>query len=111
MAHSSKIPSSTNPAHAAPATAGCTSQVRKSNRLQDEVYREMLFLEMERPGAEMGLALALLRAVVQSDSLSHKGEFGQWLNAVCPVALHMIEGTLRQGCRCDRNQRQAGLRT
>lgn len=71
------------------------------NHLKDEVYREMLLLEANRPGAEMGLALALLRAVVQSDSFSDHQDFGGWLKAVCPLGLHMIEVSLGEGSKCD----------
>lgn len=73
---------------------GRVSLRRKSNRLKDDVYREMLLLEANRPGAEMGLALALLRAVVQSGSLIDRDDFGEWLRAVCPMGLHMIEDSL-----------------
>jgi hypothetical protein len=41
---------------------------RRLTHLQDEVYREMLRPEGGRPGAEMGLALALLRAWVATDT-------------------------------------------
>jgi len=71
------------------------------NHLKDEVYREMLLLEVNRPGAEMGLALALLRAVVQSESLSDHQDFGEWLRVVCPLGLQMIEVSLGEGCKCD----------
>ena len=77
------------------------SQTRKMNRLKDEVYREMLLLEVNRPGAEMGLALALLRAVVQSGPLNDQKEFGEWLRTVCPLGLHMIETSLGEGSTCD----------
>ena len=36
----------------------------RGNRLKDEVYRQMFRLEESRPGAELGLSLALLRAWV-----------------------------------------------
>ena len=77
------------------------SQTRRMNRLKDEVYREMLLLEVNRPGAEMGLALALLRAVVQSGSFRDQIEFGDWLRTVCPLGLHMIEASLGQSSECD----------
>ena len=83
------------------APVGRLSQVRKMNRLKDEVYREMLLIEVNRPGAEMGLALALLRAVVQSDSFSDHQDFGEWLKAVCPLGLNMIEVSLGEGFKCD----------
>jgi len=77
------------------------SQARKINRLKDEVYREMLLVEVNRPGAEMGLALALLRAVVQSESLSDQQDFGGWVRTVCPVGLQLIEQSLGEGRKCD----------
>lgn len=77
------------------------------NHLKDEVYREMLLLEMDRPGAEMGLALALLRAVTQSDSVPEQNEFSIWLKTICPVGLRMIEAALAQGEACSSNQGEA----
>ena len=70
------------------------------NRLKDEVYREMFQLERNRPGAEMGLALALLRAVVQTGSLSNPGEFQQWLKTVSSMGLRMIEASLGESSKC-----------
>ncbi len=99
MAHCSKILSKTKSADKAPAGAGRAPHVRTANRLKDEVYREMLRLEMNRPGAEMGLALALLRAIVQSESLSEQLEFRDWLKTICPVGLRMIEVSLGERCK------------
>lgn len=82
------------------APAGRWSQVRRINRLKDDVYREMLLLEVQRPGSEMGLALALLRAVVQAESLLGREDIRDWLKAVCPVGLGMIEAALREGQGC-----------
>ena len=76
------------------------SNARVINRLKDAVYREMLLLEVNRPGAEMGLALALLRAVVQSGSLNDREEFQRWVRVVCPVGLQLIEASL-QGAKCE----------
>ncbi len=76
------------------------SQTRKMNRLKDEVYREMLLLEVKRPGAEMGLALALLRAVVHSGSFCDHADFAEWLRSVCPLGLQMIEASLGGGAKC-----------
>ena|SRR5215472_16418391 len=87
-----------------PAEAGRVSQSRKANHLKDEVYREMLRLEVNRPGAEMGLALALLRAIVQSESLTEQAEYGDWLKTICPVGLQMIEAALGEGCKCELNE-------
>jgi hypothetical protein len=71
------------------------------NHLKDEVYREMLLLEMDRPGSEMGLALALLRAIVQFESFCDQEDFREWLTAVCPLSLHMIEASLAEGSKCN----------
>ena len=71
------------------------------NRLKDEVYREMLLLEVNRPGSEMGLALAMLRAIVQADAFSDHEGFGEWLRTVCPLGLHMIEESLGESSRCN----------
>jgi hypothetical protein len=73
------------------------------NRLKDEVYREMLLLEVNRPGSEMGLALALLRALVQFDSFSDRQDFAGWLRTVCPLGLHMIETALGEGPKCNQD--------
>jgi len=80
----------------APARASWVSQNRTINHLKDEVYREMLLLEVNRPGSEMGLALALLRAVVRSHSFSDPEDFREWLQTVCPLGLHMIEVSLEK---------------
>lgn len=101
MARSGKILSKAPPGNETPATTTGASQVRKMNHLEDEVYREMLLLELKRPGAEMGLALALLRAVVRAGSLPEQREFREWLKTICPVGLRMIEAALREGCRCN----------
>jgi hypothetical protein len=104
MARSSKCLSTAKPEEKMPAPAGRVSQVRKANQIKDEVYREMLRLEVHRPGAEMGLALALLRAIVQSESLTQQAEYGDWLKTICPVGLRMIEAALGEGCKCERNE-------
>ena len=95
MAGSSKTLSNT------PLPISRVSRIRKMNHLKDEVYREMLLLEVNRPGAEMGLALALLRAMVQSDSFSEHEDFGGWLKTVCPLGLRMIEASLGEGSKCN----------
>ena len=77
------------------------SQTRQANHLKDEVYRKMFLLESCRPGSEMGLALALLRAVVQSEKFTNHGEFRDWLKTVCPIGLQMIEASLDEGPKCN----------
>ena len=73
------------------------SGLRGVHRLMDEVYREMYLLEAGRPGAEMGLALALLRAAAAADRRSEKAEDWEWLKAVLPICLAMIEESLDRG--------------
>jgi hypothetical protein len=82
------------------AKVGTSTQTRRTNRLQDEVYREMFLLESHRPGSEMRLALALLRAIVQSDTLGNQQNLREWLKTVCPVALRMIERALEKSSSC-----------
>lgn len=82
------------------APASRVAQTRKMNHLKDEVYREMLLLEMNRPGSEMGLALALLRAVVESGSFCDQEDFGKWLRTVCSLGLQIIEGSLGEASKC-----------
>ena len=77
------------------------SQSRKANHLKDDVYREMLLLEVNRPGAEMGLALALLRAIVQSESLTGQPDYEDWLKSICPVGLKLIEASLGERYTCE----------
>lgn len=74
------------------------SDIRRSNRLQDEVYREMYLLESRRPGSEMALALALLRAWNQSESLPQSDDIKLWLRKICPLCVRMIEDSLEKGC-------------
>jgi len=104
-AHESKDTSEVMPDGKTSAPARRVSEIRKANRLKDEVYREMLLIEVSRPGAEMGLALALLRAVVQSGSLAELGEFEDWLKTICPIGLRMIEVALGEGRKCDLERR------
>ncbi len=66
-------------------------QSRKIHRLQDAVYRQMYLLESYRPGAEMGLALALLRAFVESEHTLNREEFHEWLKSICPLCLRLLE--------------------
>lgn len=63
-------------------------------RFQDEVYREMFRLEGRRPGAEMGLALALLRAWVAMERMP--GDDREWLRTISPIGLKMIEDSLER---------------
>lgn len=80
--------------------SGALLQGRRANRLKDEVYREMFLLESHRPGAEMALALALLRAIVYSQTAGNQRGLRDWLKTLCPVALRMIEESLRENSNC-----------
>ncbi|MFZ0745325.1 MAG: hypothetical protein WAM85_13020 [Terracidiphilus sp.] len=66
-------------------------------RIKDEVYRQMFRLEECRPGAEMGLALALLRAWLADDSKPASDEERDWLKKISPICLEMIEAALQAG--------------
>lgn len=70
---------------------------RRIHRLMDEVYREMYQLEAGRPGAEMGLALALLRARAAADLAPERHTDWDWLKNVLPIGLKMIENSLDRG--------------
>jgi len=63
-------------------------------RIKDEVYRQMFLLEDDRPGAEIGLALALLHAWQECDSRQECGE-RDWLQKISPICLQMIEKSLQ----------------
>ena len=54
-------------------------------------------LEECRPGAEMGLALALLRAWMAADSKPASDEEREWLKKISPICLEMIEAELQAG--------------
>jgi hypothetical protein len=75
----------------------CGHESRQVHRFMDEVYREMFQLEAGRPGAEMGLALALIRARVAADRRMKKGEDWSWLKVICPICLKMIEDSFDRG--------------
>jgi len=67
----------------------------RGERVKDEVYRQMFLLEENRPDAEMGLALALLRAWLAADSKTTSDEERDWLKKVSPICLVMIEAALQ----------------
>lgn len=73
---------------------------RAAGRLKDEVYRQMLRLEAQRPAAPLLLALALLQAWMRFDHQPADSEARQWLRTVSPVCLRMIEAACRTAAPC-----------
>ena len=73
------------------------SRLQQTGAFMDDVYREMFHLEAKRPGAEMGLALALLRAWVAAGMPAEKNKDWGWLKTLCPICLRMIEESLDRG--------------
>ena len=65
-------------------------------QLKDEVYRQMYRLEEGRSGAELGLALALLRAWIATSSKLEGAGNREWLSMISPICLKMIEAALNQ---------------
>ena len=68
---------------------------RQSEHLKDEVYRQMFRLEENRRGADLALALALLRAWIAADDKPRDVEDRDWLRKVSPICLQMIEAAAR----------------
>lgn len=79
------------------ATPTCNLRHNRCERLKDEVYRQMLRLEASYPGAEMGLALALLRAWIDIDSMPKDDSDREWLTKISPICFVMIEDSLHLG--------------
>lgn len=59
--------------------------------LKDEVYRHMFRLEANRQGADLDLAVALLRAWLASEVKRGAPAVREWLKKICPICLFMIE--------------------
>jgi len=59
-------------------------------QFKDEVYRQMFLLEERRSGAELGLAIALLRAWLDVESKPATEDDRAWLEKVSPICLDMI---------------------
>ena len=68
-----------------------TSRAHNSDALKDEVYRQMFRLEARRPGAEMDLAIALVRTCVALCSVRGPGKEQQWLERIGPICISMFE--------------------
>jgi hypothetical protein len=51
----------------------------------------MYRLEESRPGADLNLAIALLRAWVASEPEPKTPKSREWLKKICPICLLMIE--------------------
>lgn len=62
---------------------------RETDRLKDEVYRQMLRLEAGH-SAVLPLALALLHAWTVCDSQPANCELRRWLRSVSPFCLRLI---------------------
>jgi hypothetical protein len=63
-------------------------------QLKDQIYRQMFRLEEGRPGADMGLALALLRAWMATGSRAESAGGFEWLKKVSPICVEMIEASV-----------------
>lgn len=81
--------------HARRRTVQVNAAQLSTAQLKDEVYRQMFRLEEDRPGADMGLALALLRAWIATGSKPRDSEDHDWLRKVSPICLQMIEATAK----------------
>jgi hypothetical protein len=68
----------------------------RTAQLKDEVYRQMFRLEEGRSESELGLALALLRAWIATDSKPEGAGNRKWLSKVSPICLQMIATALKQ---------------
>lgn len=62
-------------------------------QLKDEVYRHMFRLEANRQGADVDLAVALLRAWLASDVEGGVPAVREWLKKICPICVAMIEAS------------------
>jgi hypothetical protein len=72
-----------------------SSRPLSGDRAKDEVYRQMFLLEERRPGAEIGLALALLRSWQAVAPRPAADDQQDWLLKVLPICIGMIEAALR----------------
>ena len=70
-----------------------TASAGSENDINDRLMNVMYRLEASRPGAELALAIALLRAWIASDSETEMPHSREWLKTICPICLDMIEAT------------------
>jgi len=66
----------------------------RSAHLKDEVYRQMFRLEENRPGANMGLALALIHAWIATETEGEIAGYRDWILKLSPICVQMIEASL-----------------
>jgi hypothetical protein len=69
------------------------AQAKHHEALKDEVYRQLYRLEASRPGAELSLAISLLRAWIAATSEASVSEWHEWLTTISRICLPMIETT------------------
>lgn len=65
----------------------------QDERLKDEVYRHMFRLEGNRPGADLDLAVALVRGWLDADGGRERPAMREWLKKICPICLALIEAS------------------
>ena len=85
------------------ATGSGNPRRNHGDKLKDEVYRQMFRLEASRPGADLDLAIALLRGWLAPCPTPEHRQLRQWLEKVCPICLLMIEAARQKnhtGQRC-----------
>lgn len=73
-------------------------QLAHVEELKDEVYRQMFRLEASRPGADVSLAIALLRAWVAAGSDHEMTKARVWLKKISPICILMIESARQANC-------------
>lgn len=65
----------------------------QDDRLKDEVYRHMFRLEAKRPGADVDLAMALVRGWLDAETGRGRTAMREWLRKICPICLSLIEAS------------------
>ena len=64
---------------------------RHGDKLKDEVYRQMFRVEADRRGADLDLAMALLRGWLTLSSEPELSKLPEWQMKISPLCLRMIE--------------------